>query len=281
MPAGPTSDPQVPRPLRPVEWVDGPAGRLRVDDGGAGGVPVVFLHGLAGDRTVWKEQLESLRATRRAIAIDLRGHGESSPSASGDYSIPAFVADVVAAVNALELDRFVLVGHSLGGAVAAGYAGASPERVAGILLADPSGVGTRVPRGEAEAMLRQMAPATYGRFITRYFGALLEGADPEVRDRVLRSLRLTRREVVVGAFRGSLSWNPVPSLDRYPGPKLAVVSAVPRSPWGLTQAMPSLATRRIAGTSHWPMLDRPQEFHRILSDFLSGTATDVPGGGGG
>ncbi len=274
MPAGPTNDPVEPRAPRPVEWVDGPAGRIRVDDGGAGGVPVLFVHGLAGDRTVWREQLDRVRQTRRAIAVDLRGHGESSPSESGDYSIPAFVADVVAVANALKLDRFVLVGHSLGGSVAAGYAGASPERVAGILLADPSGVGTKVPRGEAEAMLRQMAPGTYARFVSRYFGALLEGADPACRERVLRSLRMTRREVVAGAFRGSLSWNPVPSLERYPGPKLAVVSAASRAPWSLTEVMPALPTRRMPGTSHWPMLDRPAEFQGILSDFLSGTATE-------
>jgi pimeloyl-ACP methyl ester carboxylesterase len=254
---------------RAIEWVDGPAGRLRVDDGGKGGIPVLFVHGLAGDRTVWENQLPHLRATRRAIAMDLRGHGESALAADGSYGIPGLVSDVAVVAKALDLDRFVLVGHSVGAAVAAGYAGASPERVAGLLLVDPSGDATKVPRGEAEAMLRQMEPEHYARFVRRYYSALLEGAGPEVRDHVMRSLRLTRREVVEGTFRASLSWNPVPSVDRFPGPKLAVVAELNRAPWSLTVLLPSLGVRTLAPASHWVMMDRKDEFNRILDEFLA------------
>jgi hypothetical protein len=58
-------------------WVEGKAGRLRVSDGGAGGIPVVLVHGLGSDLAVWRAQLDHLRAGRRAIAYDQRGHGRS------------------------------------------------------------------------------------------------------------------------------------------------------------------------------------------------------------
>ena len=65
--------------------------------------------------------------------------GESDPSASGDGSVDAMAADIDAVTRALGLRRFVLAGHSDGGAVAASYAAAHPERVAGIALVDSVG----------------------------------------------------------------------------------------------------------------------------------------------
>ena len=64
--------------------VAGPRGALRVDDGGSGGLPVVFVHGNGGNLTQWKAQLEHLRTSRRAVALDLHGMGESDRAADGE-----------------------------------------------------------------------------------------------------------------------------------------------------------------------------------------------------
>src|SRR5205085_12144044 len=113
--------------------VTGPAGAIYVDDGGGkDGLPVLFLHAFAGDSSQWADQLSHLRHHRRAIAMDLRGHGKSAAPKDGDYRVEAMVKDVEAVVSKLELSRFVLVGHSLGGAVAIHYAGAHPDKLAGL-----------------------------------------------------------------------------------------------------------------------------------------------------
>ncbi len=242
---------------------------LRVDDGGDGGIPVVFVHGLAGDRTQWSAQLQYLRPARRAIAIDLRGHGESDLAWSGDYSIQALASDVAAVAERLRLERFVLVGHSLGGAVAGAYSAHNAKRVAGLLLVDPSGDLTRVPRGEADAVLRRMRPATYSKFMREYFGHLLAGASEDVRSRVMKTMRRTRREAVVGCFRGGLAYDPIPALRAYRGPVLCVVSASNREPISLPVVLPRLPRTVMTGTSHWPMMDRPDEFDAILEAFLA------------
>src|SRR5688500_10480985 len=104
--------------------IAGPAGAIAVDDGGSGGLPVVLVHSLAGNSTHWSRQLEHLRRTRRGVALDIRGHGRSEPPKDGDYTIAAMAGDVAAVVDALGLERFVLVGHSMGGGVALTYAGA-------------------------------------------------------------------------------------------------------------------------------------------------------------
>ena len=71
------------------------------------------------------------------VALDLRGHGNSDPALQGDDSIESMAEDIDDVVNALGLQRFVLVGHSMGGSVSIAYAGIHPEKVAGLLLADP------------------------------------------------------------------------------------------------------------------------------------------------
>src|SRR5829696_1882628 len=67
----------------------------------AGATPVLFLHSLAGNGGQWALQLDHLRRHRRAVALDLRGHGESDPAEDGDYSIAAMAGDVAAAADQL------------------------------------------------------------------------------------------------------------------------------------------------------------------------------------
>ena len=121
--------------------VRGPAGALYVDDGGPSSSiePVLFVHSLAGSTTQWAAQLAHLRPRRRAVALDLRGHGRSTEPADGTYAIPAITRDVAAVADALDLQRFILVGHSAGGAVAVASAAELADRIAGLLLVDPNG----------------------------------------------------------------------------------------------------------------------------------------------
>src|ERR1700747_126568 len=114
-------------------FVSGPQGRLHVDDGGRGdALPVLFVHGNGANLTQWRAQLDHLRPSRRAVAFDLRGMGQSDLPANGDYSVAAMADDVEAVADALHLKRFVIVGHLYGAHVAAEYAAKHPERVAGV-----------------------------------------------------------------------------------------------------------------------------------------------------
>jgi pimeloyl-ACP methyl ester carboxylesterase len=70
---------------------------------------------VGADLEVWRPQLDHLRATRRVIAYDQRGHGESEKARDGAYNLEALVADLEAVRRALGLERMVLVGHSMSG----------------------------------------------------------------------------------------------------------------------------------------------------------------------
>jgi pimeloyl-ACP methyl ester carboxylesterase len=237
-----------------------------VDDGGRGGLPVVFAHSLAGNSSQWKAQLEHLRPTRRAVAFDFRGHGRSEPAKNGDYSIAGMASDIGAVVDSLGLERFVLVGHSMGGGAALDYARAHPERVAGLLLVDPIGDGKQISAAAAKAFV--------GGFETNYDSAShnywteIAGPDSAVQRRLLADLRATPREAVVGVLRSVMQFDPDSALARYKGPILSVVTPHNDAAFSLHRLGKGFPHRVMTGTGHWIQLEKPDDFNRILDEFL-------------
>jgi pimeloyl-ACP methyl ester carboxylesterase len=251
-------------------WIAGPAGNLFVRDGGAGhagALPVLFVHSLAGNGGQWALQLDHLRRHRRAVALDLRGHGDSDPADDGDYSIRALADDVGAVADQLALRRFVLAGHSLGAAVAIEYAGRHPERVAGLLLADPNGDQTRLPREQVEPFLEALRKDPL-RELESYFRQLVVPGDPDAAGWVLEDLRLTHEDAIPSAVAGAMDYTPLPALERYPGPKLSIISDMNSLPFSLHRLVPGLPVRLMPGTGHWLMMDRPEAFNHLLDEFL-------------
>jgi pimeloyl-ACP methyl ester carboxylesterase len=246
--------------------IAGPAGTLAVDDGGRGSPPVVFLHSLAGTGGQWRAQLEHLRPTRRAVALDFRGHGGSAAPADGDYALASLAGDVAAAVDGLGLERFALVGHSLGGGVALVFAAARPERVERLMLLDPIGDGTRIPREEVDPFLAALDSPAYAATIEGYWGSIA-GRDPALAARLLADLRATPREAVVTGLRAVSSFDPGPALAGLRVPALAVVTPDNDAPFSLHR-VGGFPHQVIAGTGHWIQLERPEEVNRILDRFL-------------
>lgn len=115
-----------------------PGGRTLVAHSQPGeGVPVVFLHGLFGSGSAWTEVAAGL--SQPVVAFDLPGFGGSDlPLGAG---VAAYAADLAAALDSLGIDRFELVGHSFGGAVAASLAGLLADRVVSLTLLAPAGFG--------------------------------------------------------------------------------------------------------------------------------------------
>jgi pimeloyl-ACP methyl ester carboxylesterase len=246
--------------------ISGPTGALAVDDGGQGGVPVLFLHSLAGNSAHWSRQIEHLRPTRRVVALDLRGHGQSDPPENGDYTVTGIMGDVEATVDTLKLQQVVLVGHSLGGGVALVYAGAHPERVAGLLLVDPIGDGTQTPPGEVASFLEGLE-TNYDSTIQGYWSQIA-GPDGGVKNRLLSDLQSTPRKAVVEGLKDVMQFDPKPSLARYRGPVLSIITPYNLEPSSLHRLGKGFPHRLIEGTGHWIHLDKPDLMNQMLDEFL-------------
>jgi pimeloyl-ACP methyl ester carboxylesterase len=109
-----------------------------------GSPPLVLVHGFMGNSRTWDPVIKDVSSNRAVLTYDHRGHGESTNTGDADsYTFAQLVADFAALVDGLDLDRFHLLGHSMGGIVAMRYAVAHPERVTSLIAMDtgaaPSG----------------------------------------------------------------------------------------------------------------------------------------------
>ncbi len=248
-------------------FIQGPQGRLRVDDGGQGGVPVLFVHGGAARLDQWSAQLVHLRRSRRAAALDLRGHGASEPPRDHDFALEAMADDVLAAADALGFARFVLVAHSYGTAVAAVFAAAHPERLAGLVLVDG---GYWIPStAELEDVRQGFRPERYAAFVDGWFQPILANALPGTRAAVLGSLHATPREVFVRTTYGGMGYDSRPAVAGYGGPKLVIAAQALDGPTMFQRAIPGIPFTLIEGVSHWVMMDAPETFDTRLDEFLA------------
>jgi pimeloyl-ACP methyl ester carboxylesterase len=250
-----------------TQQIEGPAGAIHVDDGGTGGIPIVFVHSFAGSGAHWPSQLAHARTTRRAIAFDLRGHGQSAAPTNSDYRVESLAKDLSAVIDDLQLDRVVLVGHGLGASVATAYASEKSDRVAGLLLVVPPG---KVPAEQAQKTV-QALENDFGKVNAAYYEKLLTGAKPNVRSMIMSDAGRLPREAALALIKASQKYDAVSALQRYKGPKLSIVTPNNDTPIDLHNLRPDLPHVSIEGTSHWPQLDNPNEFNRHMDEFLAQT----------
>jgi pimeloyl-ACP methyl ester carboxylesterase len=197
------------------------------------------------------------------------GHGESDKPSGAAYSLESVAADIEAIVNELGLERFVLVGHSFGGGAVATYAGAHPNRVAGLFFVDPIG-DQRSARTQIDMLVQMLQSPAYQSTAMMYYEAILVNATPDVRGEVLASLTQTSQEALVNAFRSIVEFDPAATLKSFSGPMFNVISDMNEFPTSLHNVISDLPTERMTGTSHWLHMDRPEEFNSLLDEFLAG-----------
>lgn len=121
--------------------------------GAAEGMPVLFIHGFGGDLDNWLFNIDAVGENAPVLALDLPGHGQSTVALPGAsiQALADFVAHFMAAVG---VERAHLVGHSMGGAIAAQMAVAHPQRVASVSLIASAGLGPEINTGYTEGFAK-------------------------------------------------------------------------------------------------------------------------------
>jgi pimeloyl-ACP methyl ester carboxylesterase len=109
---------------------------------------------------------------------------------------------------------------------------------------------------------------SYTEAIEDWWNQMLAGSDNAVRSRVIQDLRNTPKETVVGIFKATLRYDPLPALGGYRGTILSIITPFNDAPYSLHRLHPALPHRKIHGTGHWLQMDKPGEFNRLLDEFL-------------
>lgn len=138
-----------------------PFGQLSLRTDGSGpDDPVVLLHGVGMQSAAWAPQVEALSANNAVYALDLPGHGGSAPIDSASR-LPDFLDWLLAALDALNLDRVNLVGHSMGALIAGGFAVCRPNRVKRVALLNGVFRRDTQARDSVAARARMIATGTF------------------------------------------------------------------------------------------------------------------------
>lgn len=242
--------------------IAGPAGKLRATSEGDGGMPVLFLHDNAADHTHWSETQHGLQS--QTVAFDLRGLGESGRA--GPFGIEASVEDVLAVADALLPEKFILVGHGFGAAVAGAFAAYYPERLAGLLYVEAMGDLRGTPEAEREAVLENFTAEKWGAFHEHWFATLLLKAKPTTATLVMKTLRTSRREPIAANAESLYGYDPGEAFSAFKGPTHALAEST--GPEMLISQHPELSRSVAPRASHWLMLDAPGWFHTELVKFI-------------
>ncbi|SAK68183.1 alpha/beta fold family hydrolase [Caballeronia catudaia] len=150
-------------------------------------LPVVLLHGIGSGAASWVRQLDALGAKRRVFAWDAPGYGASTRVADESPVAIDYASALSAWLDAINVERCVIAGHSLGAIIAGSFAASAPERVAGLLLISPAaGYGAaskdvRESKRDARlSMLKELGPQGLAR--ERSANMLSQYADEEARE---------------------------------------------------------------------------------------------------
>jgi pimeloyl-ACP methyl ester carboxylesterase len=255
------------------------------------GPGLILVHGLAGSVEFWQYNVGPLAIEHRVCALDLLGFGGSDKEIE-DLSLEYAASFLTQFMDAVGLERASLAGNSLGGLVCAQTAVRSPERVAKLILVDSAGFGSELSAflrlwsvpvlGDLVFRLYQRAFASLRRWILRDSSSiddewLAEAATvlrtPGVRENALRiarmgvSLRGQRREMFADLHR-ELAGMEVPTLIIW-GRRDPVVPVAHAN--AARELIPRAQVRIMEGCGHMPQLERPDEFNRLVLDFLAAT----------
>lgn len=251
---------------------------------GGSGEPLVLVHGYTGDITDWRHQLPEFSRTHRVLVMDLRGHGRSeAPKDRSSYTIEQMANDVEALVGQLGVERYHLLGHSMGGGIVQEIALHSPQKLLSLTLHDTSiRFGMMADPAMEEWRKQRFALAEAGKMAE--LAQMPPPAPPPPHMPAERleeaKVRLSKMspDAFIGAWLGLVEWQgadgraaniSTPTLVIYgdvDAPMLIKGSVM------LAEQIPNAKVEIIPECGHSPQWERPELFNQALRGHLEANA---------
>jgi pimeloyl-ACP methyl ester carboxylesterase len=232
-----------------------------------GTVPLVFVPGGSCDWWSFSRQLEHFGDRHHSISVDLRGHGQSDKPSQA-YSPPVFADDVAWLIDRLGIDRPVVIGHSMGGAIALQLEADHPGHARALVLVDPAPVTDN--RAGFEQILASFerfgVDSTRRRMFRNFF---LPGYDEALLAEVCERAAALPDEVFRAEIEGMRDWDGAAAARACTIPVLHIAAARPTCPPAtLAEAIPQVVTGQTVGAGHFNMLEVPEQVNSMLAHFL-------------
>lgn len=254
--------------------------RVAYDLMGPAGAPVACLtHSLASDGGMWAEQVPPLLAAGfRVLRPDMRGHG-GSEATPGEYGMAMLGADLDELLVALAIPRVHLIGLSVGAMLGMEFALAQPGKLASLVLCDAqaaAGESARQAWSMPLAMVRQagsVAPVATG-MMRAWLSEEFKARDPQRWEQIRRTILATPPAGFEGCVAAMSDFDLSARLPALGVPVLVMFGAgdpmtKPAENRRLAELIPGARSEEIAGARHFPNVEQPAAFNRILLDWLA------------
>jgi 3-oxoadipate enol-lactonase len=241
------------------------------ETGAGAAVPIIFLHGVGSDKSAWRPQLAYFGKTRRAVAFDYPGYGDSEPAPEGTTR-DDYASAIISAMHELGIDRAHVCGLSLGGVVAIAMHHADEKLCASLILADtfavhPQGNAIYERALTASEDLRAMAEA-------RVDMLLAQPAAPRLRREIVETMAgIDPAAYCIGAEAVWLA-DQCERAKQISIPTLVLVGdqdliTPPELSSALAGLIPGARTNLIRDAGHISNLEKPAEFDRAVEEFIA------------
>jgi pimeloyl-ACP methyl ester carboxylesterase len=244
--------------------------RIAYDDTGASDPPIVFVHGWCCDRSHFAPQVAHFTAHHRCASLDLRGHGESDVPADG-YEVATMADDVAALCAHLGLQKPVVIGHSMGGAVTLSLAARHPDLPAAIVMLDAA----FLPHADILPMVAPVSAAFHSDAwrdaLNGIFGQMfIDGDDPELKQKLVADALARPQHVVAGCWDAIWANDTLADIARCTVPAMYVGAHTPIADMvKLREAMPHATLAQTAGAGHFHQLIVPDQISAMIDRFLA------------
>lgn len=244
------------------------------------GPTVVFLHGIGGNRSNWREQLGALAGEFRAVAWDARGYGDSDDY-DGPLEFPAFADDLRRLLDHLDTERAHLVGLSMGGRIALDFYERHPRRVASLVLCDTfPGYGESISREQREQFIdsrrrplveggkepRDIAPVVAPTLLSK-------SASQFALQRLIDSMTALHKDSYIKAIEAMTRYEPVARLEEVRVPSLVICGdedslTPPSIARDMAARLPDARLAILERAGHLSNIEQPTAFNEALLGFL-------------
>lgn len=241
--------------------------------------PVLFIHGLSTDHTIWEKQVAAFVKERPVITVDVRGHGRSAKPAGDVYEIADHTDDMIGLLRHLGYPKTHVVGVSMGGMVAQQMALRSPELLASISLVCSS----CEPPKEGATLEWRLGVFDKATTLEGYYGPVLDrglgkNIPAALRDHMYQLAIHNSRDVQRSGMIATFSYNSREDVGRINVPTLVVGGAEdgsipPHLSEQLATMIPNAKLAILPGCGHAPYFEAPEALNKALLDFISSQGT--------